>query len=88
MKRTTLSLTDDVAFALKREARRRHTSVSAVARAALAEHFGIDSAGPREVPFAAIGRSDDGRSAREADRMLADVFEARANRRRDDRRGS
>jgi hypothetical protein len=86
MNRTSLSLPDDVAFALKREARRRHTSVSAVAREALAERFGVGGAGPREVPFAAIGRSSDGRGAREADEMLGDVFEARDNRRRDERR--
>jgi predicted transcriptional regulator len=87
MNRTSLSLPDDVAFALKREARRRHTSVSAVAREALAERFGIGNTGPREVPFAAIGRSSDGRGAGEADEMLEDIFEARDNRRRDERRG-
>jgi predicted transcriptional regulator len=87
MNRTSLSLPDDVAFALKREARRRHTSVSAVAREALAERFGVGGTGPREVPFAAIGRSSDGRGAREAEEMLADIFEARDSRRRDERRG-
>jgi hypothetical protein len=87
MNRTTLSLPDDVAFALKREARRRHTSVSVVARGALAERFGVGGAGPREVPFAAIGRSGDGRGARKADEMLRDVFEARDARRRDERCG-
>lgn len=87
MNRTSLSLPDDVAFALKREARRRRISVSAVAREALAERFGVGSTGPREVPFAAIGRSGDGRGAREADEILEGVFEARDNRRRDERRG-
>jgi predicted transcriptional regulator len=75
MNRTTLSLPDDVAFALKREARRRHTSVSAVAREALAERFGIGDAGPRKVPFAALGRSTDGRTAAESDEVLTEVYE-------------
>jgi predicted transcriptional regulator len=85
MNRTTLSLPDDLASALKREARRRHTSVSAIAREALAERFGLTGA-KREVPFAALGRSTDGRSAREADEMLAEIFEKRDRERRDARR--
>jgi Ribbon-helix-helix protein, copG family len=87
MTRTTLSLPDDLAFALKREARRRHTSVSAIAREALAERFGLaDIGGPREVPFAALGASTDGRSAREAEEMLDEIFEQRARGRRDESR--
>jgi hypothetical protein len=58
MNRTTLSLPDDLASALKREARRRHTSVSAIAREALAEHLGL-GAGKREVPFAGIVSDSD-----------------------------
>lgn len=85
MTRTTLSLPDDLASALKREARRRHTSVSAVAREALADRFGL-SQGKREVSFAAIGRSGKGRAAREADETLAEVFERRDRERRDGRR--
>lgn len=85
MTRITLSLPDDFASALKREARRRHTSVSAVAREALAERFGAAGA-KREVPFAAIGRSSDGRGGREADEMLGEIFEQRARERRDARR--
>lgn len=87
MNRTSLSLPDDVAFALKREAQRRHTSVSAVAREALAERFGLSDTRPREVPFAALGRSGDGRSAREDEATLAVIFEQRDERRRDERRG-
>jgi predicted transcriptional regulator len=75
MNRTTLSLPDDLASALKREARRRHTSVSSVAREALSDHFGLTGVGPREVPFAAIGRSTDGRTARESDEILAEIVE-------------
>jgi metal-responsive CopG/Arc/MetJ family transcriptional regulator len=41
MQRTTVSLPDDLAQALDREARRRHTSASEVTRAALAQHLGL-----------------------------------------------
>lgn len=84
MHRTTLSLPDDLVFLLKREARRRHTSLSAVAREALVERFGAVAG--RDVPFAAIGRSDDGRGGREADEMLGEIFEARAKHVGDERR--
>lgn len=86
MTRVTLSLPDDFASALRREARRRHTSVSAVAREALAERLDLTGA-KREVPFAALGRSTDGRTARESDRVLAEVFEKRDRRGADGRRG-
>jgi len=95
MTRTTLSLPDDLASALKREARRRHTSVSAVAREALAERFGLGGA-KREVPFAGIvsdaepahgaARMDEG-LAEIADETLAGIFEKRDRERRDGRRG-
>lgn len=57
MQRTTLSLPEELVAALKREARRRDTSVSEVARAALIEHFGLADRGPRTLPFVAVGRS-------------------------------
>jgi len=63
MNRTTLSLPDDVAFALKREAHHRHTSVSAVAREALAERFGLGGSRPREIPSAGIVSDSDPRHA-------------------------
>lgn len=87
MTRTSLSLPDDLAFALKREAHRRHTSVSAVVRDALSERFGVAGGAPREVSFAAIGRSrrEDG-GGRGADRALSELYEERADRRRDERR--
>jgi len=55
MKRTTVSLPDDLAGIVEREARRRHTSVSDIVRAALATHFKLNQ--PKELPFAALGRS-------------------------------
>ena len=77
MTRTTLSLPDSLAQALKREARRRHTSVSAVAREALEERFGLAGKAARDVPFAAIGRSSEGSRAPDLDHALAEIFEAR-----------
>lgn len=95
MTRITLSLPDDFASALKREARRRHTSVSAVAREALAERLHLTGA-KREVPFAGIvsdadpahaaARMDEG-LAEIADETLAGIFERRDRERRDGRRG-
>lgn len=59
MKRTTISLPDDLALALERETRRRRTSASAVAREALKRYLGLSDDGePRSLPFAALGRSD------------------------------
>jgi predicted transcriptional regulator len=96
MTRITLSLPDDFASALKREARRRHTSVSAVAREALSERLGLGGEQEREVPFAAIvsdadpthaaARMDEG-LAEIADETLAGIFERRDRERRDGRRG-
>ncbi|MBW8060204.1 MAG: ribbon-helix-helix protein, CopG family [Solirubrobacterales bacterium] len=63
MNRTTLSLSDEVAYALKREARRRHLSVSAVAREVLAERFGLDPGAERQIPFAGIVSDGDPRHA-------------------------
>jgi Arc/MetJ-type ribon-helix-helix transcriptional regulator len=57
MKRTTISLPDDLATAVQREARRRRMSVSEVTRQALTEHLGLDGTKRRKLPFAAIGRS-------------------------------
>jgi hypothetical protein len=56
VKRTTISLPDDLALAVEREARRRRVSVSEVARQALSEHLGSDGT-KRKLPFAALGRS-------------------------------
>ncbi len=71
MKRTTISLPDDLASAVEREAHRRRVSVSEVARQALAEHLGRDGATRRRLPFAAIGRSGKGSTARDLEEILA-----------------
>lgn len=60
MKRTTISLPDELAAALEREAGRRRVSVSQVAREALEARLGWSASVPRDLPFAAIGASTDG----------------------------
>ena len=57
MRRTTISLPDDLAAALEREARRRRVPVSQVAREAIEARLGWADVGPREIPFAGIGDS-------------------------------
>jgi Arc/MetJ-type ribon-helix-helix transcriptional regulator len=70
MKRTTVSLPDDLADALVREAHRQRSSASEVTREALARHLGMSSEGPRELSFAAIGRSGQGTVARDMERLI------------------
>jgi Arc/MetJ-type ribon-helix-helix transcriptional regulator len=70
MRRTTVSLPDDLAQALDREARRRHASASEVTRAALAEHLGLVQSEPRELAFADLGRSGRRSTARDMERLL------------------
>jgi hypothetical protein len=71
MKRTTLSLPDDLADALAREARRRSTSASAVARDALARHLHLVPTEARALPFAALGRSGHRSTGRDMEELLA-----------------
>jgi plasmid stability protein len=70
MKRTTVSLPDDVAAALEREAARRHVSVSQIAREALEARLGRPTDGPRELPFAGLGRSGHQTTARDMEEIL------------------
>jgi len=58
MKRTTISMPDDLAAALEREAARRRVSVSQVARQFLEAGLGWNQEGSREISFAAIGSSE------------------------------
>ena len=57
MKRTTISLPDDLAAALEREAARRRVPISQVAREAIEDRLGMTGDGPRELPFASLGAS-------------------------------
>lgn len=57
MKRTTISLPDDLAAALEREAARRRVPVSRIAREAIEARLGWTADGPRDLPFIGLGRS-------------------------------
>jgi metal-responsive CopG/Arc/MetJ family transcriptional regulator len=81
MKRTTVSLPDDLAAALEREARRRNSSASEITREALATHLGLREDQPRDVPFAAVGRSGHRTTARDMEELLAREWDADARRR-------
>ncbi|MBD3162277.1 MAG: ribbon-helix-helix protein, CopG family [Candidatus Latescibacteria bacterium] len=67
MKRITVTLSDDLAAALGREARRRGESVSAVARLAIRTCLGESD---RRLPFVALGRSGHRHTARDAESVL------------------
>jgi len=69
MMRTTVSLPDDLATLLVREARRHETSVSDIVRRALESFLGT-SGERRELPFAALGRSGRRHTARDAEKIL------------------
>lgn len=71
MKRTTITIPDELAGALEREARRRHLSVSQVTREALAAHLGLAGEEPRTLPFAALGASGHHTTARDLEEILA-----------------
>ncbi|HET6549214.1 MAG TPA: CopG family transcriptional regulator [Solirubrobacter sp.] len=78
MKRTTVSLPDDLAQALARETRRRNASASEITRDALATYLGFAPGDPRNVPFAALGRSGHRTTARDMEELLADEWDADA----------
>lgn len=79
MKRTTISLPDDLAEALERAARRRAVSASEVARDALFLYLGLGAASDRrDVPFASVGRSGHRTTARDMEELLKDEWEDRA----------
>lgn len=68
MTRTTISLPDDLARALKREARRRRVSLSQVMRDALESRFG--RSGSRKLPFVGIGNSGPNSTGRNFEEVL------------------
>ena len=69
MIRTTVTLPDDLATLLAREARRRETSVSALVRRAIESFLGA-SGDRAELPFVALGRSGRRHTARDAEKIL------------------
>lgn len=70
MKRTTVSLPDDLAQALEREAQRQHASASEIARTALTQHLGLVEAQPRTLAFADLGGSRHRSTARDMGQLL------------------
>jgi metal-responsive CopG/Arc/MetJ family transcriptional regulator len=70
MKRTTISLPDDLAQSLQREARRRDVSASEVTREALQTHLGLEPGHRRKLSFAALGRSGHASTARDMEELL------------------
>ena len=71
MKRTTISLPDEIAACLDHEARRTNASASEIARRALAVYLGLADNQPRRIPFAALGRSGAAHTARDVEEILA-----------------
>jgi metal-responsive CopG/Arc/MetJ family transcriptional regulator len=71
MKRTTISLPEDLAACLEHEAQRSGTSASHVAREALAAYLGLNGTQPRHLPFAALGSSNFQHTARDVEEILA-----------------
>ena len=70
MKRTTISLPDNLSAALNREARRRGIPVSQVAREAIEVRLGLTAGADRKLPFAALGRSGHRSTARDLEEIL------------------
>ena len=74
MKRTTISLPEDLAWRLEREARQRETSVSEIVREVLAERFDLIPGQPRRIPFAGIGASGQTDLASRMEEILAEEW--------------
>ena len=71
MQRITISLDDEEAQSLRREARRRHQSISQVARAAIAGHLSeLGPDGKRVIPFASLVQDGSRPSAAELEAYL------------------
>ncbi|MBI3924968.1 MAG: CopG family transcriptional regulator [Armatimonadetes bacterium] len=77
MKRTTISLPEDLSTAVEREAQRCGISISEVTRRALAAYFDLQSPEPRRLPFTALGRSGQRDTARRVEEILAEEWEQR-----------
>ena len=72
MQRTTVSLTEPVATALAREARRRSVSASQIVRESLSETLGLgDAEGVRPLPFPPLGQSGRSDTSERVDEILA-----------------
>ncbi|MBO0705088.1 MAG: CopG family transcriptional regulator [Candidatus Dormibacteraeota bacterium] len=74
MKRTTVSLPDEVAEAVGRAARRRQVSVSELTRRALTEYLRLAGSAPRPLPFANLGSSGYSTTAEDMEEILSDEW--------------
>lgn len=74
MKRTTISLPDELAAALEREARREKVSVSQIAREAIELRLGRTKKGERRIPFAGISSSGTRTLSVDVDKILAEEW--------------
>ena len=83
MKRTTVSLPDEVALVAEREARRRGVSLSEVARQALIQHLGPGGESARPLPFAKLGRSRHTGTSSRVDELLSRCWAHDIERHRD-----
>lgn len=61
---------DELATVLTREAKRSHSSISALVRSALRQYLRLSPEQERKVPFAAAGRSGHRHTARDAEKIL------------------
>ena len=68
MKRITISLPDDLAIAVRRQARRQGVSVSEVSRQALADQ--LTPGEHRRLGFVGLGHSGERTTARDAEGIL------------------
>lgn len=80
MRRTTISLPEDLAEALEREARRRRVPVSRLAREAIEERLGRGAGVVRPLPFIGLGRSGHKSTARDVDEILESEWTIDRNR--------
>ena len=71
MKRITVSLPDDLAAALEREARRCRVPISRVVRETIEERLKKASGKPKRLSFIGIGRSEYTDTASRIDEILA-----------------
>jgi Ribbon-helix-helix protein, copG family len=76
MKRVTITLPDDMAQALDREARRQGTSASAVVREALEVRLRLGDGRVWPLPFAALGRSGKRDTAQRVEEIVGAAWDA------------
>ncbi len=70
MRRTTITLPDDLAKLADREVRRRGGSFSSLVRDALSRYLGVGGEDRPPLPFAALGASGHCHAARDLEEIL------------------